>query len=152
MSPDAADLRMVIGEAAGLLGVFAAQLRDSLRQANQEFAAVGAAFLAIAAASDRINSAALGEPEVTSVRMNCDRINRSLATAVAGLQSHDRLTQRLVHTMHGLEQLRSLLADGNDRSNAQWLELLRGVDREHQTEHSRLAAGESAVNANSELF
>jgi hypothetical protein len=45
-----------------------------------------------------------------------------------------------------------LLGDGGERSRAQWLQLLRGVDLAQQTEQSRLAAAESAANANIELF
>lgn len=147
-----ADFQAVLEEVGRLLGVFDAQLNDSLRQASDEFAAVGAAFQEIAAANERITSVNLREPEMISVRMNCERIGRSLSTAVVGLQCHDRLAQRLAHIRNGLEHLQNLLADGNERSQAQWLQLLRGVDLAHRTEHSRLAAAESAANANVELF
>jgi hypothetical protein len=152
MTSGQADLQMVIGEVGRLLEVFEAQLSDSLYQASHEFGLVGAAFQDIAAANERLISIPLREPETTQVRMNCERIRRSLADAVVGLQCHDRLAQRLGHIRDGLSHLQTLLGDGNERSDAQWLQLLRGVDLAHQTEQSRLAAAESAANANIELF
>jgi hypothetical protein len=152
MSVGHADFQGVIEEVGRLLGVFEAQLSDSLHQASQEFGSVGAAFQEIAAANGRITSVTLREPDMTSVRMNCECIGRSLSHAVVGLQSHDRLAQRLGHIRDGLDHLQNLLGDGNERSPAQWLHLLRGVDLAHQTEQSRLAAAESTANANIELF
>jgi len=147
-----ADLQGVIEEVGRLIGVFEAQLSDSLHQASHEFGSVGAAFQEIAAANERISSVTLREPDLALVRMNCECIGRSLADAVVGLQCHDRLAQRLGHIRDGLDHLHSLLGDGGERSRAQWLQLLRGVDLAHQTEQSRLAAAESAANANVELF
>ncbi len=152
MTSGQADLQMVIEEVGRLLELFEAQLSDSLHQASHEFGFVGTAFQEIAAANERLISIALREPETTLLRMNCERIGRSLADAVVGLQCHDRLAQRLGHIRDGLGHLQSLLSDGNERSDAQWLQLLRGVDLAHQTEQSRLAAADSAANANIELF
>jgi hypothetical protein len=152
MTLDHADFQGVIEEVGRLLGVFEAQLSDSLHQASHEFGLVGAAFQEIAAANERLAAVTLREPELTSVRMNCERIGRSLSHAVMGLQCHDRLAQRLGHIRDGLDHLQNLLGDGNERSHAQWLQLLRGVDLAQQTEQSRLAAAESAAAANIELF
>jgi len=152
MTSGHADFQVVIEEVGRLLEVFEAQLSDSLRQASHEFGLVGAAFQEIAAANERTNSVTLPEPELTLVRINCERIGRSLADAVVGLQCHDRLAQRLGHIRDGLDHLQSLLGDGNERSDAQWLQLLRGVDLAQQTAQSRLATAESTANANIELF
>jgi len=114
MTSGHADLQVVIEEVGRLLEVFEAQLSDSLRQASHEFGLVGAAFQEIAAANERTNSVTLPEPVLTLVRINCERIGRSLADAVVGLQCHDRLAQRLGHIRDGLDHLQSLL--GRERA------------------------------------
>jgi hypothetical protein len=150
--PRTADIRAVIEEFGRLLGVFGAQLTDSLNEANREFEAIGTAFQDLAAANERIDAIVVREPEMTLIRMNCERIGAALSTAVIGLQCHDRLAQRLGHIRGGLDHLHGLLGDGHERSYGQWLELLRDVERAQRTEQSRLAAATAGSTPNVELF
>ena len=163
LPPKGEGLRAVIDEFGRLLHVFSGQVAASLLEADREYAAVGAAFHQLAAAKIQIGAVDCAEPHKSLLGRECGRIGESLHAAVVALQYHDRLAQRLGHIRAGLDHLQTLLCDGTERSNAEWLKLLQNVERAHHVEQQRLldsgnaaystdAAAESASKGTAELF
>lgn len=133
------DVRGVIEEFGRLLEIFSAQLAESLQEADRECSAVGESFHDLAAAKGRIETVECPEPQRAILRGECDRIGRSIGSAVVALQYHDRLTQRIGHIRVGLNHLQKLLRLQPERSDDEWLLLLQNVERTYHLEWHRLA-------------
>jgi len=151
-TPGGMEFRAVIEEFGRVLDIFGAQLDASVKEADRECVAVGAAFDTLAAATRRLGQIDCPQPALAAVRNNAAVIGESLDAAVIALQYQDRLAQRVGHIRVGLNQLQRMLRDGVPRSCEQSIELLRDVERAHQAEQERLVAAEIAANGSAELF
>jgi hypothetical protein len=147
VSPSGEDLRAVIDEFGRLLAIFGSQLADSLQEADREYVVVGDAFHEIAAAKTAIAAVDCPQPQKAQLQHETRRIEDSLHAAIVALQYHDRLAQRLGHIRTGLDHLKTLLRDGKDRSNAEWLQLLQNVERAHHVEQQRLIGIDSGADS-----
>jgi hypothetical protein len=145
-------LREVIEEFARLLEVLGSQLGHSVREAEREWGDLGSAFHRLAIANERLKKME-GSPLIhAAVGEQSAEIGASLEEAVVTLQCHDRLAQRVGHICAGLERLHTLLRDGIERPNQEWLRLLREVERTQHAEQARLAAADIAPRGSVELF
>ncbi|MGD0503198.1 MAG: hypothetical protein ABSD02_10685 [Steroidobacteraceae bacterium] len=144
-------LREVIEEFARLLEVLGLQLGQSVKEAEREWGDMGSAFHRLAVANDRVRKLA-SSPMHSALAEQSAEIGASLETAVVTLQCHDRLAQRVGHICAGLDSLHTLLRDGVERPNQEWLRLLREVERRQHAEQARLAAADIAPRGSVELF
>ncbi|MDE2303977.1 MAG: hypothetical protein KGL34_00310 [Gammaproteobacteria bacterium] len=147
-----AQVRAVIEEFGRILEVFGAQLDLSVREADRECVAVGAAFHEIAAARQTLQQIGADEPATAAIRETASAIGRALNEAVTGLQYQDRLTQRVGHIRVALHRLQGLLRDGVERSTSQWLGILGQVEESNQAEQHRLLTREAIAHGSVELF
>jgi hypothetical protein len=145
-------LREVIEEFARLLEVLGLQLGHSVQEAEREWGDLGSAFTRLAVANERARKLALSSPLHSALAEQSAEIGASLEAAVVTLQCHDRLAQRVGHICAGLDSLHTLLRDGVERPNQEWLRLLREVERNQHAEQARLAAADMAPRGSVELF
>jgi hypothetical protein len=145
-------LREVIEEFARLLEVLGLQLGHSVREAEEEWGDLGSAFHRLAVANERVRKLACSSPIHSAIAEQSAEIGASLEAAVVTLQCHDRLAQRVGHICAGLDSLHTLLRDGVERPNQEWLRLLREVERRQHAEQARLAAADIAPRGSVELF
>jgi len=145
-------LREVIEEFARLLEVLGGQLGHSVQEAEREWGDLGLAFHRLAVANERLGKLGSSSPILAAVGEQSAEIGASLEAAVVTLQCHDRLAQRVGHICAGLDRLHTLLRDGVERPNQEWLRLLREVERTQHAEQARLAAVDIAPRGSVELF
>lgn len=137
-TPRTPALRAVIGEFGRHLDLLSEQLGASLREADGECASVGESFHDMAVAKGVLDAVQCPEPAQSTLRNSSRQIGESLNAAVAALQYHDRLSQRLGLIRTGLNRLQSLLTDRSPRTYDAWLQALREVEQINRAEQRRL--------------